>query len=81
MPKREKPSRTREKLEALWRPHPDFIGPVAPPMELWLRNREKQAVWRKNNGLAEAKSMAWSEFFGKAGGLSQVEVADNFRKT
>ena len=38
---------TQAELEALWHPRPDFIGPVGPPMELWIRDREKQAAWRK----------------------------------
>jgi hypothetical protein len=37
---------TAEELEALWRPHPAFVGPVAPPMWLWIRNRQAQASWR-----------------------------------
>ena len=42
---------TRQELEALWRPGSDFIGPVAPPMWLWQRDREKQALWRWMHGL------------------------------
>ena len=38
-------------LETLWRPSSDFIGPVAPPMWLWQRDRAKQAIWRKAHGL------------------------------
>jgi hypothetical protein len=38
-------------LEALWRPHPAFIGPVGPPMVLWLRSREKQEAWKKRMNL------------------------------
>ena len=37
---------TQAELEALWRPRPDFIGPVGPPTELWIRDREKQRLWR-----------------------------------
>ena len=28
-----------------WRPSPGFIGPVAPPMWLWVKDRERQARW------------------------------------
>ena len=38
-------------LETLWRPSPDFIGPVGPPMWLWQRDRAKQALWRRACGL------------------------------
>lgn len=42
---------TYAQLEAFWRGTPDFIGPVGPPMVLWLRDREKQKLWRKRHGL------------------------------
>jgi hypothetical protein len=42
---------TQAELEAIWRPHPGFIGPVGPPMVLWLANREAQAKWRKRVSL------------------------------
>jgi hypothetical protein len=44
-------SLTPKELEALWRPSSDFIGPVAPPMWLWERNPEKQAIWSRMHGL------------------------------
>jgi hypothetical protein len=44
-PKRQKPMPTPQELEALWRPYPSFIGPVAPPMVLFLRDRAAQAQW------------------------------------
>lgn len=50
-PRPPKPWPTQAQREAFWRGHPDFIGPVGPPMELWLRNREKQEAWRKKHGL------------------------------
>jgi hypothetical protein len=37
---------TPAELEAVWRPYPSFIGPVGPPMWLWVRDREKQRLWR-----------------------------------
>jgi hypothetical protein len=43
--KRQKPPRTEAELEALWRKDPGFIGPVAPPMWLWLKDEEKQERW------------------------------------
>jgi hypothetical protein len=43
--KRDRHSRTLEELEALWRPHPDFIGPVGPPMLLFSRDRAAQEEW------------------------------------
>jgi len=42
---------TQAELEALWRSAPDFIGPVAPPMWLWERDRAKQALWSRKHGL------------------------------
>ena len=44
---------TQVELEALWRPRPVHrcIGPVAPPMWLWMHDREKQAAWRKQVNL------------------------------
>jgi hypothetical protein len=42
-------------LEALWRPSPDFIGPVAPPTWLWLRDSEKQAAWQARHNLTKRK--------------------------
>lgn len=47
--KRARPTQTE--LEALWRPRPEFIGPVAPPMWLWMHDREKQRAWRKTVNL------------------------------
>ena len=44
---------TQVELEALWRPSPEFIGPVGPPMELWIRDCAKQAAWRKQMNLNE----------------------------
>jgi hypothetical protein len=48
--------RTAEQLEALWRPHPAFIGPVAPPMVLWARDRERQRQWRATMNLAPVEN-------------------------
>jgi hypothetical protein len=45
---------TAEELEAGWRRHPGLIGAVAPPMWLWIRDREKQRAWRKFHGLEPA---------------------------
>jgi len=45
-----------QELEALWRPDPAFIGPVGPPMVLWLRDREKQRVWCLRHGLSAPPS-------------------------
>ena len=42
-------------LEALWRPSSGFIGPVAPPMWLWTRDREKQAAWRIACNLSDVR--------------------------
>ena len=42
---------TAEALEALWRPDPAFIGPVAPPMIQWINDRDAQARWRKQVNL------------------------------
>lgn len=42
---------TELELEAIWRKDPNFIGPVGPPMVLWLRDREKQAQWEKDMNL------------------------------
>ena len=45
--------RTQSELEALWRTGgPLFIGPVAPPMWLWVHDQKKQALWRKAHGLS-----------------------------
>jgi hypothetical protein len=49
--RRQREPLTQRELEAFWRGHPDFIGPVGPPMTLWLRDREKQALWRKAHAL------------------------------
>jgi hypothetical protein len=46
-----KPTKRPDELEALWRLDPDFIGPVAPPMWLWLHDRKKQALWRARHAL------------------------------
>lgn len=43
--KRERPPSTEAELEAFWRKDPGFIGPVGPPMWLWLRDRERQEQW------------------------------------
>lgn len=55
MPKRPpKPLLTPAELDLRWRISAggaEFIGPVAPPMELWLRDREKQRAWRKQVNL------------------------------
>ena len=40
----------QEALEDLWRPSPDFIGPVAPPMWLWLKKPEDEQ-WRDMLGI------------------------------
>jgi hypothetical protein len=43
----------------LWRADaggPAFIGPVAPPMILWLHDREKQKLWCERHGLVAPKS-------------------------
>ena len=40
MKTRERRLPTPVELEALWRPDPAFIGPVAPPMWLWVRGAE-----------------------------------------
>lgn len=44
--KRERPPPTAAELEALWRKDPAFIGPVAPPMFLWINDEERQRLWR-----------------------------------
>ena len=49
---REKRQMTAEELEQLWRPSPDFIGPVGPPMVLWLKNAEAQREWKIAMNLA-----------------------------
>lgn len=41
------PPLTDQQIEDLWRPTPDFIGPVAPPMWLWVRGRGKGDYWLK----------------------------------
>ena len=45
---------TAETLERLWRPSADFIGPVGPPMLLWLKDRQAQRQWRSEVNLAPA---------------------------
>jgi hypothetical protein len=54
--KRQRPRRTAAELEALWRKSSDFIGPVAPPMHLWLHDPEKQELWRERHGLFSPRS-------------------------
>jgi hypothetical protein len=47
---------TQRELEAFWRDlkgGPDFVGPVGPPMWLWLRDHEKQRAWRERHALEE----------------------------
>ena len=53
---------TPEGFDALWRPSPDFIGPVGPPMWLWIRDREKQAAWARlvNLTLSPSSPPAWT---------------------
>jgi hypothetical protein len=46
MTKREKPARTEGELEALWRPSPEFIGPVAPPMLMWFYHGCPKDDWQ-----------------------------------
>ena len=49
-----KPLPTPAELDLLWRGiagGPEFIGPVAPPMWLWMHDRAKQAAWRKQVNL------------------------------
>ena len=48
-PKRKRGDTTpfsRAELEVAWRPDPSFIGPVGPPMLLWLNDRDKQEKWK-----------------------------------
>ena len=50
-----KPLPTPAELDLFWRGigigGAEFIGPVGPPMELWLRDRDKQAAWREKMNL------------------------------
>jgi hypothetical protein len=48
---KQKRQMTAEELEGLWRPHPAFVGPVAPPMVLWLRDRQRQEQWEIETNL------------------------------
>ena len=43
---------TEAELETLWRPTPAFIGPVGPPMVIWINDRDAQARWRQQVNLA-----------------------------
>ena len=54
---------TAEELEAMWRPRPDFIGPVAPPMWLWLHAREidRYRLIERNRELAKDLKAYFSE--------------------
>ena len=49
---------TDAELEAYWRPSPDFVGPVAPPMWLWLRDLEAQERWKIQTNLAPPGPLA-----------------------
>jgi hypothetical protein len=53
---KERPPLAQADLEAFWRSleqgGPDFVGPVGPPMHLWMHNREKQRAWREKVNLA-----------------------------
>ena len=40
------PEAPPEELDLFWRGGPEFIGPVAPPMWLWMHDREKQRLWQ-----------------------------------
>jgi len=53
-----RPPRTEAALEALWRKDPAFIGPVGPPMALWLRDRARQAAWSAACNLTQATDQA-----------------------
>jgi hypothetical protein len=43
---------TVEELEELWRPSPEFVGPVGPPMWLWLKDADAQRAWELAMNLA-----------------------------
>ena len=46
---------TAAELEPIWRPDPAFIGPVAPPMLLWLYRGRPKNAWELK---AEARHAA-----------------------
>jgi hypothetical protein len=55
---------TPAELEAVWRPYPSFIGPVGPPMWLWVRDREKQRLWRIKVSLSDPENReAWRQWY------------------
>lgn len=43
---RQKTFPTQAELEVFWRGDPSFIGPVGPPMMIWINDEEAQARWR-----------------------------------
>jgi hypothetical protein len=53
-PRKERPPLTQRELEDFWRDlkgGPGFIGPIGPPMWLWMHDREKQKAWAEKHGL------------------------------